>query len=139
MRVRVREGAVRLDRPGGEERAEEAAAGLELELDDAGGLVRRPVAATGPHWAWTLAIAPPFELEGRRLADFLAWVRRETGWEVRFVDPALEVATADIVLHGSLRGITPDLAPAAVLPTCGLEHAVDQGALVIRAGALARR
>jgi hypothetical protein len=136
LRVRVREGRVELDREG---ERHEAAAGLELEMDTTGRLARRPVAHNGPDWAWTLAIAPPFELEGRRLADFLAWVTRETGLRVRFADPALEYTTADIVLHGSLRGIPPDQAPAAVLPTCGLTHTVEDGALVVAASPLVAR
>ena len=136
LRVRVREGRVQLDRQG---ERHEAPAGLELEMDAAGHLARRPVSQNGPDWAWTLAIAPPFELEGRRLADFLDWVTRETGLQVRFADPALEYTTADCVLHGSLRGIAPDEAPAAVLPPCGLTHRVEDGGLLISASRSARR
>ncbi len=130
MRVRVREGAVNVDRDG---RRHDAGAGIELTVDSEGTLSRRSVPIYGPDWEWVMSIAPTFELEGRTLYTFLEWVNRETGWSPRFVDPRSEERASSVVLHGSIEGMRPDQALEAVLPTCGLVHRLDDGILVIQA------
>ncbi len=130
IRVRVREGAINLDRDG---QRYDAEAGIELTVDAGGVLTRRSVPIFGPEWDWILAVAPTFELEGSTLDVFLEWVNRETGWSARFLDPRSEAAAPGVVLHGSVEGMRPDQALAAVLPTCGLVHRVDGGILVIQA------
>lgn len=130
MRVRVREGAVNLDRDG---RIHDAEAGIELTVDADGALSRRSVAIFGPDWEWILAVAPGFELEGTTLDSFLAWINRETGWSPRFLDPEAAEGAASVVLHGSIEGMRPTQALEAVLPTCGLVHRLDGGILVIQA------
>jgi hypothetical protein len=37
-----------------------------------------------------------------------------------------------VILHGSVEGMTPEEALAAVLPTCGLEFEIDGDSLIIR-------
>lgn len=39
----------------------------------------------GDLWQWTLELSPPFATEGRSLDEFLAWVERESGMEIRFL------------------------------------------------------
>lgn len=128
LRVRVREGLVHLEEGRETHRAE---AGAELELDSDGHLSRRTVPVFGPEWAWVLQIAPPFHLEGRSLETFLGWVTRETGWQARYVDPESERSAPEIVLHGSVRGLRPDQALDAVLPTCGMRHRIEKGTLIV--------
>ncbi len=130
FRIRVREGSIHLDRDG---RVYDAGAGVELSVDSEGELSRRSVAVFGPEWDWILAVAPPFELEGKTLDVFLAWVSRETGVEPRFLDEQVEAGAPEVVLHGSLDDIPPDEALDAVLPTCGLAHRLDGGMVVIQA------
>lgn len=130
MRLRVREGAVNLDRDG---RLHDAGPGIELTVDAAGGLTRRSIPVFGPEWEWILTIAPTFELEGSTLDVFLEWVNRETGWQPRFVDSDSEAGASQVMLHGSVEGMRPDQALEAVLPTCGLVHQLDGGILVIQA------
>ena len=48
-----------------------------------------------------------------------------------FTDRELEARSSAIELHGSIAGLTPDQAPAAVLPTCGLSHRLQGGVLRI--------
>jgi hypothetical protein len=126
LRLRVREGTVRLFRSTG---SETAGAGVELTVDARRQVVRRSVPAAGHEWAWTIAIAPSFALEGRRLPEFLRWAVRETGWRLEFASPQIEESMRDVVLHGSVGGLAPEQALAAVLPTCGLAFRVEDGAL----------
>lgn len=128
LRVRVREGEVELTAGGSRHRA---AAGVELAVDAEGTVTERRVDIYGAPWEWVLEAAEPFELEGARLGDFLDYLTREAGLEVRFDDPGLEPAARDIVLHGSVEGMTVDDAVAVVLPTCGLEHRLEDGVLRI--------
>jgi len=130
LRVSVREGLATLVRAG---QTFTAPAGSRL-LVRAGGQVETSAAPSqGPDWDWVLAIAPPFDLEGRTLAQYLDWITRETGWRVDFADPAIARNASTIVLHGSIAGLRPDETPMAVLPTCGLSHRLTDGTLTIAA------
>ena len=131
MRLRVREGVASLENEG---RVHEAEAGTELTVDGAGSLSRRAVPGFGPDWDWVLDVAPPFELEGSTLDVFLTWVRRETGWQIRFAEERSE-AGSSTVLHGSIEDMRPDQALEAVLPTCGLAHSLESGILLVEADA----
>jgi len=51
---------------------------------------------------------------------FLQWVSREHGWLWEYDDVSLRHRVERIVLHGSIDGLAPEEALAAVLPTCGL-------------------
>ncbi len=128
LRLRVREGAVSLERPGG---AEAASAGTEMRVTPDGDVEHRAVAIHGPEWAWTTALASPIDIEGRPLGEFLSWLTREMGWRLTYDDEALAASSPGIVLHGSIAGLTPDEARATVLATCGLTSRLDGGMLVI--------
>jgi ferric-dicitrate binding protein FerR (iron transport regulator) len=138
VRVRVREGRVQLD--GGGPPAE-ATAGWELTRSSGGEIERRTIALTGAEWDWVTRAAAPFEIEGRSLADFLRWIESEGGWRVAFADPALERSAGGIILHGSIRGLTPAEALGVVLPTCGLSHRFAGDRVIVEAapGAGGRR
>lgn len=129
LRLRVREGEVRLSR-GKQEHA--AVSGDELRLGSEGALQRGTLAPSSEAWSWSLAVAPPFALEGSSLDDFLEWVTRENGWQLRFASSTLEMEAATIELHGSLENVPLDQAAAMILATCGLEHDLQDGALVVR-------
>lgn len=129
MSVRVREGAVAVERGGATFRT---GAGRQVVLHRDGRVERREAPGYGSPWEWVTAAAPPFELEGRTLAELLDWVSRETGWRVRFADRALAESADGIVLHGSLGGVGPDQAPFVVLPGAGLEGDLREGVLTVR-------
>lgn len=130
MTVRVRDGAVEVESGGGARRR--AAAGRGLVLGGDGGFREIIVAPWGAGWEWVLEAAPGFPVEGRSVADFLGWVERETGWRVRYADPALETEAREIVLHGDPGPLRPDRAPFAVLPAAGLEGELADGVLLVR-------
>ncbi len=130
LRVRVREGTAVLETRSG---SHEIDRGVELELDDSGAVARRAVLPYGVEWDWLVEITPVFELEGHRLREFLDWVSRERGLRLRFEDRALLSSAEEIVLNGSIEGLSIDDALDAVLPTCRMSHRIEQGQLVIRA------
>ena len=130
VRVRVREGAVRLR---GNEVSHRADAGTELVLRDDGSVTRSPIAAYGPPWDWVLKAAPPLQIEGLTLAEVLKRVVRETGWTVRYEDPAIAASAGGIVVHGNVEHLAPDQALDVVLPGAGLDHRVVDGVLILRA------
>ena len=98
--VRVREGRVLLTRASGE--PTDIASGDELQVSGADVRWRHGLPAFGDDWEWSAGIAPALEIENRPLTEFITWVSREHGWQVRFVDVALQSRAADIRLHGSL-------------------------------------
>ncbi len=128
LRVRVREGAVVLRRG---EPLLDLSAGNEALLTRDGTVRVVPVPGTDPGWSWVLAVAPPFRLEGSSAASFVRWAARESGLALRWASPDVASAAESIVLHGDATGVPPDQAPAAVLPTCGLMHRLDNGTLVV--------
>jgi ferric-dicitrate binding protein FerR (iron transport regulator) len=128
LRVRVREGLVRLEHRGS---SYDGTAGFELLASPDGAVERRVVALHGADWDWTVRAGAPFALEGRTLDTFLQWIEREGGWRVKFEDAGLERSASTIVLHGSIDGLTPADALGVVLPTCGLAHRTSGNDLVI--------
>lgn len=128
-RIRVREGRVELSDASGS--TEQLSAGEQL-IVAADGTHRRGVAeAQDADWSWSAQVAPPFEIEGRLLSEFLGWVSRETGRRLVFADPASEAEALSAVLHGSVAGLAPGEALRAVLPTTRLQGRIINGDLLI--------
>lgn len=127
MRVRVRDGLVQLRRGG---RSHDAPAATELMMtrDD----VRvTPTSTFGADWDWIVGAARAPRVDGRSLAEFLAWVERVSGREVRFEDRALERSVSSTIVYGTVEGLTVDEALDIVLPSCGLTHRIDNGTITI--------
>ncbi|MEA2564218.1 MAG: transrane sensor [Acidobacteriota bacterium] len=135
LRVRVREGRVLVDRAG---EVHQARAGGELVLAQDGSFRRAGIQVHGPAWDWVQRAAPPFEIEGASLADFLGWVSRETGLPWRLAGPReyrRERLPEEVILHGSIEGLTAEDALSVVLPASGYRHRRVGGQLLIeRAG-----
>jgi ferric-dicitrate binding protein FerR (iron transport regulator) len=129
LKVTVRSGIARLERGGV---SQEAATGTQLIADAGGAVAVRSAPGHGPEWDWTMAVAPEFEIEGRTLGEFLGWAADEQGLRVEFEDPAAKPHAVATILHGSVRGMNPDEAVAAVLPTCGLRHSIREEVLLIQ-------
>jgi ferric-dicitrate binding protein FerR (iron transport regulator) len=128
LRVRVREGHVRIM---SEQVSLESNAGEQVTLSGAGDVRREAAPRSGGEWAWVGEITPPFDIEGRSLAGFLHWVARETGREVVYSTPASEAEAARVILRGSVEGLTPERALAAVLATTQLSSGEAPGQLLI--------
>jgi hypothetical protein len=124
----VREGRVRLATELGDY---EATAGSELSFYAGGRLDRAPALPYGSSWRWVESVRPPLEIEGVRLTAFLDWAARESGRRWRFSDGDGRNDEYDVVLHGSIEGMTVDEALSTVLPSCGLRHQVEGDVLLI--------
>ena len=129
LRVRVREGAVHIERGTA---SYPAAAGIELILHAGGAVTRRPLASHGSPWTWVLEAAPPLEIEGLTLQQFLDRVARETGWTIRYADEDLAASTGSIVIHGKVGHLRPDQALDVVLPGAGLSYRLVDGVVIVR-------
>jgi hypothetical protein len=132
MRVSVREGQVALVDGTRLETPVVAQAGEQLVLGTTGAVTRRAVGRRDPRWNWIADVTPPYAIEDRRLSEFLAWVCRETGRELVFASPQVEVAAEEIILRGSVAGLSPDAALAAVMATTNLSYSDDNGRLAIQ-------
>jgi ferric-dicitrate binding protein FerR (iron transport regulator) len=132
LRIRVREGEVRLDSP---TRAAPVAgvAGEELAIDNHGRLARRTLRSSDPAWRWAEALATASDVNGRPLLQFLSWVARETGRQLQFQEPDVEVLARDVILHGTVRDLAPMDALDLMLSTTDLEYVLpNESVIVIR-------
>ncbi|HXT22737.1 MAG TPA: FecR family protein [Thermoanaerobaculia bacterium] len=128
LRLRVREGEVRVDTGRATHRAE---AGSELLLAADGSAHRAAVAADDPAWQWAARAAPAPDIDGRTLAFFLDRETRELGLRWRLVEPRPEQSPGDVVLHGSVAGLTPEEAIEVVLTGSGLRSERTGGELLV--------
>lgn len=112
--VAVREGSVALE--GGREPVI-ARAGESLTVGHDGRVARATVTAHDEHWAWAQSIVPGFAIEGRSLDEFLGWAARETGRQLVYASADTAREAERIELKGSVTGMAPEAAVAAVLTT----------------------
>jgi ferric-dicitrate binding protein FerR (iron transport regulator) len=113
LRIRVRTGAVVLVR---DAQVTTAQGGEQLRVS-ASGVRREPTAVSGADWKWVAQVAARFDIENHSLAEFLEWTGRETGYEIVYASDRVQDAARQVILHGSVAGLTPELALAAVLST----------------------
>jgi len=130
LRLRVREGEVRVDTGRVTHRAE---AGSELRLGADGSAQRAVVAANDPAWQWAARAAPAPDIEGRTLTSFLDRETRELGLRWRLVEPRPQQPPGEVVLHGSVAGLTPEEAIEVVLTGSGLRGERTGGELLVSA------
>jgi ferric-dicitrate binding protein FerR (iron transport regulator) len=119
VRVRVREGRIRLRSASGDVKAD---AGTELLATSDGKVAQHSISTYGRDWLWVAALAPEYEIEGHPLADFLQWVSRELGRPVKFADEHAREVAENTILHGTVRGRAPLDALANVLATTTLVY-----------------
>jgi ferric-dicitrate binding protein FerR (iron transport regulator) len=128
LRVRVREGAVVLRAQDDEH---QVPAATELEADGRGSARMRSIQRFDPSWDWALGIVPLPDLEGITLRAFLEHVAREGGFDLEFDRPETARLATETVLRGSVPGLTIDRALETVLPTCGMDHRIQGGRLIV--------
>jgi len=128
VRIAVREGKVELSLTGGA--TQRAIAGEQMVVSS-GDIEKMPISRDDATWRWAAQVAPAFDIDGRSVADFLAWVSRETGRDVTFASAEVEAQAAHVTLSGSIAGLNPEEALAAVLPTTPLRSQEVDGKLVV--------
>ncbi len=135
LEVSVREGQVETRPATGGAVAVVARAGEQVVLAPDGRHERRTIDRRDPRWDWIAEVTPPYAIEDRPLAEFLAWVCRETGRDLAFADPGAEAAARDLTLRGSIAGLAPDQALAAVMATTALTYQDRDGRLIVQQAA----
>ncbi|HEY2399643.1 MAG TPA: FecR family protein [Steroidobacteraceae bacterium] len=131
VRIRVREGVVRLRR--GSE-TETAASGTELLVPKAGHTSQRTISTHGPQWSWIEALEPDYDIENRKLMDFLLWTARETGRRLSFGDDRARDVAERTHLHGSIHGMSPATALEMVLTTTSLRYEFEEDLIRVSSG-----
>ena len=130
VEVAVREGRVELSGSAGRA-PQQAQAGEALRVAASGEVERDPVGHDDSRWAWLGSVPLPFELQGASLAAFLGWYARESGSAVTFAGRADEARARDVVLSGSIAGLSPDEALQVVAASAGLAANRDAGRVVL--------
>jgi len=128
-RIRVREG--RVDVMPAEGASQTVRVGEQLLVSGSGSFERGAIAPSDAEWEWVARAAPAFDIDGRPVREFLAWVARETGREVSFASAESEAEASRAVLSGSVEGLAPYEALAAVLPATSLQSVEHEGRIVI--------
>jgi ferric-dicitrate binding protein FerR (iron transport regulator) len=125
--IGVREGSVVLARDGS---AETARVGERLVAGNQPDVRRETIATFGAEWEWAERLAPPFEIDGRTVAEFLEWFAAQTGRSVVYADASAEREARE-VLTGSI-----DLAPlqklSAVEALTNLSFTLEGDRVVVR-------
>jgi hypothetical protein len=127
IRVRVREGAIDLQRGS---RSERAIAGTELAATRAGTIERRRISRSGPEWDWVLRAAPPIALTGS-VRDILEVTAREKGLTLTFADARSEETATRTALHGSVP-VSPDEALTAVTAASPFTFRIEDETLTVK-------
>ncbi len=117
VEVAVREGRVQVS---AREGALAAGAGELLRLRPGEPVERGTVADASRRFGWIAALPTPVTIDGRPLAEFLAWYARETGRQVEFESAELSRRAPSIVLSGSVEGLAPEAALEVVAASTNL-------------------
>jgi ferric-dicitrate binding protein FerR (iron transport regulator) len=128
-RIRVREGRVDLLPEHGAPQS--ASVGAQLLVSASGGLERGSIDPSDAEWNWAANAAPSFDIDGRPVREFLTWIGREAGREIVFATPESEAEADRAVLSGSVAGLAPSEALAAVLSTTRLRGIERDGEIEI--------
>jgi ferric-dicitrate binding protein FerR (iron transport regulator) len=127
--VMVREGRVSLTRAGSRNDVL-VSAGQRLRAD-AQGTAISPAARHGNEWSWVNTLTNALDIENRPLSEFVAWIAREHGWQVRYVSPQDERLAQTVRLHGSLESLTPVQMIERVSLITGIALEAQDGALIV--------
>jgi ferric-dicitrate binding protein FerR (iron transport regulator) len=117
--VSVREGRVVIESDAG---SNVANAGERVQISTRGAVERSLLSTMDTQWQWANEAAPPFVIENQPLAAFLTWAARETGRTLVYASPRAQATAAEVTMHGSIEGLAPDVALAAVLASTPLRR-----------------
>lgn len=128
LAVAVREGVIALQKPSAVKPVATAAAGeqLRVSINAPETIARARIAATDERWKWIEVVPSPIDIDGVQLAAFLEWYQRETGRRV-----TLQNADPETRLNGSITGLTPDEALAAIAVAVELQVVTQDDAVLV--------
>ena len=127
LTVSVREGEVHVD---GDYHDGNATAGQQLMLVGRNRPLLTSIPIHGGAWSWVESIAPAASVENPTVHQFLTWVARETGFELRFATPQAERIARRDKLIGRVDA-SPRDSLRLWMSTVDLNWHIDGDALVI--------
>ncbi len=83
------------------------------------------------YWDWVVDLAPTYDMNNKSLLDFLKWAARETGRELQFASNESRMFAMRTDVHGSIDGMTPDEALAAILATTTVRFRIEDDKIII--------
>ena len=125
--VSVREGEVRV---AGNFFDAKARAGQQVTLEDTNEPSYSSISRHGEHWRWVEKMAPAVDVDERSAYEFIRWVARETGLEVRFASESAERMALETGMVGTVDR-EPRVALRALLKTTTLESSIENGRIII--------
>lgn len=128
LRVAVREGKVAIHTGTTELRLDSL---QQVQLNGDGLVQRSDLSMNDALWQWADTLAQPFALENRSIAEFLQWVSRETGYELRYKSKEVQQAAALTLLHGGPTTQAPLQALQTVLAATDFQVNMQGGQLFI--------
>lgn len=126
--VSVREGQVHV---AGNTIDATATAGQQVRLRGNAAPSYANVGTHGEIWRWAEKIAPEIIVDRRSAHEFIGWVARESGLDVRFASDEVEQLAHSTRMSGSSRGLEPRAALQVLLQTTTLKAAVADGSILI--------
>lgn len=99
LEVSVREGLVAID---GKYHDEKVSAGQQLSLSGSARATVLNIDRYGGAWSWIEETSPRVSIDGRSVDEFLSWVSRETGLQVKYPNAATEEAARNTILKGDV-------------------------------------
>jgi ferric-dicitrate binding protein FerR (iron transport regulator) len=83
------------------------------------------------YWDWVVDLVPTYDMSNKSLLDFLKWAARETGRELQFASNESRMFAMRTDVHGSIDGMTPDEALAAILATTTVRFRIEEDKIII--------
>jgi ferric-dicitrate binding protein FerR (iron transport regulator) len=127
LQVGIREGRIEVS---GARASVIGNSGELLSIDD-GRVTRSALPPNSPAWNWVTDVTPPFSIEGRTVDEFLAWAGRETGRKIMYTSPEVERTANSVTLSGTVEGLDPRQAVAAVLATTSLTTTIADDSIEV--------
>ena len=124
--VSVREGEVEIDGHVYDQRVETGQQAI-LSGRQRPNILR--ISSTGGEWTWVTKTTPAADVDGKSLHEFLVWVTRELGLELRFEGESEAVAQG-AVLKGNI-DVEPAEALRLRLATAALAWRIEEGVIYI--------
>jgi hypothetical protein len=129
MRIRVRDGAAVFRSTTGASAT--VSAGEQLDYRSGTASITQGPAPASTAWSWAESAAPEFRVDGRTLLEAIDWFAHEAGLKLAFKDAAAREQASAVILHGTVTGLAPRDAIAAIMAGTNLRYAIDDGNLLL--------
>jgi ferric-dicitrate binding protein FerR (iron transport regulator) len=128
LTVSVREGQVKVV---GNAADATATAGQQVRLQGSARPTYANIGTHGDAWRWAEKIGPEVIVDQRSAHEFIAWVARESGLDVRFESEAVEQLARTTRMSGGSGGLEPRAALAVLLQTTTLDASIENGSILV--------